>query len=171
MFTYYKQQLKLPFQGSVIEASLAIPRGANSILIVARGGDNDDDLEDELLRAGYGLLIPGFEAGGDLEMMTARLVAATEWLIHRDRLDRYAYGYLGMGDGAAAAIQAADILWDKIGSVVCRNGDLNLVSGILRRLNAPVLLFGEDDKAGTATEWLALHLARGAETVNQKHAI
>lgn len=58
----------------------------------------------------------------------------------QDRFEQYTYAYLGSGVHAAAAIRAAAMLPRRIGAVICRSARLELASGVMGMLRAPILL-------------------------------
>jgi pimeloyl-ACP methyl ester carboxylesterase len=72
-------------------------------------------------------------------------------------------GYFGASTGAAAALEAAAALGDRVAAVVSRGGRPDLVSAAtLRNVMAPVLLIvGEwDEEVLELNRWAASHLAR-----------
>ena len=75
----------------------------------------------------------------DIELLAARLLAATRWARGHDMIDELPLGYFGASTGAAAALCAAAKLGDDIGAVVSRGGRPDLASG-LDKVRAPTLL-------------------------------
>jgi len=86
--------------------------------------DEDDDLENLF----------------DIELLSARLVAAARWVGEQSRLSRLGIGLFGASTGAAAALKAAADLPDEIGAVVTRGGRPDLAADSLGDVQAPVLL-------------------------------
>jgi putative phosphoribosyl transferase len=76
----------------------------------------------------------------DIDLLAARLVAATSWAGEDDALGALPVGYFGASTGAAAALAAAADLTDKIGAVVSRGGRPDLAIPVLDRVTAPTLL-------------------------------
>jgi dienelactone hydrolase len=77
----------------------------------------------------------------DIELLTRRLLAATAWLEGESKTQSSQAGYFGASTGAAAALQAAAKLGNKITAVVSRGGRPDLAGEqALRQVNAPTLL-------------------------------
>ena len=75
----------------------------------------------------------------DIELLAARLAAATTWLRERDDVGRLPIGYFGASTGAAAALVAAAARRD-VGAVVSRGGRPDLAGEHLPAVTAPTLL-------------------------------
>jgi putative phosphoribosyl transferase len=75
----------------------------------------------------------------DIELLAARLDAATTWLRDRDDVGRLPVGYFGASTGAAAALVAAAVRRD-VGAVVSRGGRPDLAGEHLPAVAAPTLL-------------------------------
>jgi putative phosphoribosyl transferase len=82
----------------------------------------------------------------DIDLLTERLVDATDWLTQsRDTRD-FPIGYFGASTGAAAALAAAALRPDTVGAIVSRGGRPDLAGAALPRVRAPTLLIvGEED--------------------------
>jgi putative phosphoribosyl transferase len=76
----------------------------------------------------------------DIELLAARLVAATGWTQTQAELARLPIGYFGASTGAAAALWAAAELGPRIAAVVSRGGRPDLAGGRLATVTAPTLL-------------------------------
>jgi predicted phosphoribosyltransferase/predicted alpha/beta-hydrolase family hydrolase len=89
----------------------------------------------------------------NIELLAARLMAATLWLRREPATARLALGYFGASTGSAAALLAATQLGTGVHAVVSRGGRPDLAEPCLHEVLAPVLLIvGEND-----TEVLALN--------------
>ena len=88
-----------------------------------------------------------YETRFDIALLTERLLAATEWLQKKPDTKNLSIGYFGASTGAAAALQAAAKMGDKISAVVSRGGRPDLAGAVaLRQVTAPTLLIvGGDD--------------------------
>jgi dienelactone hydrolase len=88
-----------------------------------------------------------YETRFDIALLTERLLAATEWLQKKPDTKNLRIGYFGASTGAAAALQAAAKMGDKISAVVSRGGRPDLAgAAALRQVSAPTLLIvGGDD--------------------------
>jgi putative phosphoribosyl transferase len=94
----------------------------------------------------------------DIPLLANRLVVATRWAAQDRELGNLPCGYFGASTGAAAALQAAAELGDRIRAVVSRGGRPDLADPALPQVTAPTLLIvgGED--------WTVLELNDEAAT-------
>jgi putative phosphoribosyl transferase len=76
----------------------------------------------------------------DIELLAARLVAATGWTQSQPDLAHLPLGYFGASTGAAAALRAAAELGPRIAAVVSRGGRPDLAGERLAAVTAPTLL-------------------------------
>ena len=151
--------------GVTLEGELDLPPGARGVVLFAHGSGSgrhsprNQAVAAELRRAGLAtllidLLTPAEEESErwtrhlrfDIELLAARLVAASEWLAGQRGTSQLALGYFGASTGAAAALVAAAVLSDLVSAVVSRGGRPDLAGPALRRVAAPALLIvgGED---------------------------
>lgn len=76
----------------------------------------------------------------DLELLTARLLAAARWVDQQEALAALPLGFFGASTGAGAALWAASELEGRVAAVVSRGGRPDLVLPILPHVRAPTLL-------------------------------
>jgi putative phosphoribosyl transferase len=77
----------------------------------------------------------------DVELLAARLVAATHWLAERPEARELPVAYFGASTGAAAALlAAAELGGDAISAVVSRGGRPDLAGPRLAEVRSPTLL-------------------------------
>ena len=89
----------------------------------------------------------------NIDLLSERVVAATNWLAERPETRSFKIGYFGASTGAAAALVAAAEHPLAVGAVVSRGGRPDLASSFLAHVLAPTLLIiGSRD-----TEVLALN--------------
>jgi dienelactone hydrolase len=82
----------------------------------------------------------------DIELLTERLIGATDWLVSNAATAHFPIGYFGASTGAAAALAAAAERPRIIRAVVSRGGRPDLAGKALPRVRAPTLLIvGGDD--------------------------
>lgn len=82
----------------------------------------------------------------DIDLLTERLVDATDWLTQFPDTRDLRIGYFGASTGAAAALAAAALRPDTVGAIVSRGGRPDLAGAALPRVLAPTLLIvGEED--------------------------
>lgn len=98
-----------------------------------------------------------YENRFNIELITSRLVAATDWLATEDEVKGLALGYFGASTGAAAALKAAAKLGGRIKAVVSRGGRPDLALEALARVTAATLLIvGAEDEVVLDLNRLAL---------------
>ena len=82
-----------------------------------------------------------YETRFDIALLTRRLLAATAWLQANPATQSLGIGYFGASTGAAAALQAAAQMGDRVAAVVSRGGRPDLAGAVaLSRVKAPTLL-------------------------------
>lgn len=82
----------------------------------------------------------------DINLLTGRLLAATDWAVREPELGALPLGYFGASTGAAAALAAAATLGNGVRAVVSRGGRPDLAEHRLSEVSAPTLLIvGGDD--------------------------
>ena len=83
----------------------------------------------------------------DIDLLAARLGAATDWLHDRAGVTDLPIGYFGASTGAAAALWAAATRGETVAAVVSRGGRPDLAGARLPEVTAPTLLIvGGDDR-------------------------
>lgn len=155
--------VRIPVDGVELEGALDIPQGAQGLVLFAHGSGSsrfsprNNFVARELRAAGLGTLLidlltrtedQDYERRFDIRLLTKRVVRVTDWLRTEAQTRPMALGYFGASTGAAAALQAAAELGDKIGAVVSRGGRPDLAGEkALRQVRCPVLLIvgGHDD--------------------------
>lgn len=156
-------EVEIPVTGASVGGILAVPKDAEGIVLFAHGAGSsrfsprNQYVAGVLLDAGLGTLLFDLltepEAGDrtnvfDIELLTARVIAATRWAAEQEATSALDVGYFGASTGAAAALVAAAELGDEVHAVVSRGGRPDL-AGIdhLRRVRAPTLLIvgGNDE--------------------------
>lgn len=162
-----QNQVSIPIDGLALSGELNVPGGAGAVVLFAHGSGSsrlsprNRAVAASLADAGLGtllfdLLSPEEEAadahGGhlrfDIDLLAARLVAATGWASGSRDLTAARIGYFGASTGAAAALVAAARLGDGVGAIVSRGGRPDLAGDALRRVTAPTLLIvGGNDPA------------------------
>ena len=151
----------------VLQGDLIVPTRARGVVLFADGSGSSrhsrrNRAVAEVLRAGematllMDLLTADEEAMDvgtgrlrfDIPLLTARLVAATDWLKADTEMRAVPLGYFGTSTGAAAALMAAVERPRSVGAIVSRGGRPDLAGPSLSRVAAPTLLIvGSDDYA------------------------
>jgi dienelactone hydrolase len=156
-----ERPVHIPANSVQLEADLAIPAGANAIVLFAHGSGSSrhsprNQYVAGVLRAGgLGTLLMDlltreedrvYETRFDIGLLTERLAAATRWLAEQPQTQALRVGYFGASTGAAAALEAAAAI-PSIGAVVSRGGRPDMAGPALGRVRAPTLLIvgGHDE--------------------------
>jgi dienelactone hydrolase len=145
-----------------LDGELVLPPSAKGVVLFAHGSGSsrfsprNTYVAEVLQQRGIGTLLfdlltrvedQVYETRFDIALLTTRLVAATEWLLRSPGAKNLSIGYFGASTGAAAALQAAAKMGNKISAVVSRGGRPDLAGAVaLRQVTAPTLLIvGGDD--------------------------
>ena len=151
----------------VLQGDLIVPTRARGVVLFADGSGSSrhsrrNRAVAEVLRAGematllMDLLTADEEAMDvgtgrlrfDIPLLTARLVAATDWLKADTEMRAVPLGYFGASTGAAAALMAAVERPRSVGAIASLGGRPDLAGPTLSRVAAPTLLIvGSDDYA------------------------
>ena len=147
-------EIRITADGLELPGTLRLPVDTRGLVLFAHGSGSSRHsprnvaVADHLNAAGLGtllfdLLTPS-EADDrarvfDIELLAARLAAATSWVRERTDLAAMPVGYFGASTGAAAALRAA-AMRDDIGAVVSRGGRPDLAMEHLGDVAAPTLL-------------------------------
>jgi len=154
----------IPADAVWLDGDLIVPPSAHGVVLFAHGSGSsrfsprNTYVAEVLQRRGiatllFDLLTSGedqdYEARFDIALLTRRLLAATVWLQGSPETQALQLGYFGASTGAAAALQAAANMGDKISAVVSRGGRPDL-AGVpaLSRVSAPTLLIVGDADYG-----------------------
>jgi dienelactone hydrolase len=153
--------VSIPADGVELEGALDVPEGATGLVVFAHGSGSsrksprNNYVADVVRERGLGTLLFDLltetedqvrENRFDVDLLTDRLVAATEWVRRRDDVRGLNVGYFGSSTGAAAALRAAARAGDDVAAVVSRGGRVDMASEVLTEVRAPTLfVVGGDD--------------------------
>jgi pimeloyl-ACP methyl ester carboxylesterase len=163
--TVDEQLVSVPAGEATLKGNLSVPEDVRAVVLFAHGsGSSRHSLRNRhvarLLNEGglATLLIDLLTIDEDLidlrtsrlrfdiELLSERLVGATDWLTQSPDTSHLPIGYFGASTGAAAALVAAALRPDVVGAVVSRGGRPDLADIALPRVRAPTLLIvGGDD--------------------------
>jgi putative phosphoribosyl transferase len=175
-----EQLVRVPAGGVILEGDLAIPPGAEGIVLFAHGSGSSrrsprNRYVAEVLRAAglatllTDLLTPEEERVDmrtaqlrfDTGLLAERLVWATDWLYQNQETQRLRVGLFGASTGAGAALVAAVQRPDVVGAVVSRGGRPDLAGEALAQVRAPTLLIvGGNDVPVIALNRQAMEMLR-----------
>jgi len=154
-----QESLRIPAAGVALEADLVVPQPARGLVLFAHGSGSsrhsarNRHVAGELQAAGLAtvladLLTPeeeGVDARTgalrfDIDLLSGRVTALTDWLVEQGRLAGLGVGLFGASTGAAAALVAAAARPAAVQAVVSRGGRPDLAGGLLRQVRQPTLL-------------------------------
>jgi pimeloyl-ACP methyl ester carboxylesterase len=75
----------------------------------------------------------------NIELLTQRLTAATQWLEQFAPALHYRIGYFGASTGAASALKAA-VMLPQVKTIISRGGRPDMAMDVLHKVQAPTLL-------------------------------
>jgi dienelactone hydrolase len=167
--------VQVPIDSVALEGNLAVPPGAQGIVLFAHGSGSSRHsprnryVAGALQQGGLATLLVDLLTAEeetvdrftahlrfDIPLLARRLVVVTEWLAQHPATQHLRLGYFGASTGAAAALVAAAECPEAVGAVVSRGGRPDLAGPALARVHAPTLLIvgGHDEEV--------LHLNRQA---------
>jgi len=153
-----EQTVRIDTESGSIYGTLAVPEGATGAVLFAHGSGSSRHsprnrfVASSLNKLGLAavlvdLLTPAEEQVDtftaqhrfDIDLLTSRLVAVTDWLACESSPQRFSVGYFGASTGAAAALKAA-ALKPEVAAVVSRGGRPDLAGDALAHVKAATLL-------------------------------
>ncbi|WP_435348887.1 dienelactone hydrolase family protein [Haloarchaeobius sp. HRN-SO-5] len=144
----------MPVDGVQLEGELILPEGTNGLVVFAHGSGSSrksprNNFVAEVLRDHdlgtflFDLLTEEedetYETRFDIDLLTTRLHAATDWLRDREDTQERNIGYFGSSTGAAAALRAAAQREDDVDAVVSRGGRVDLAFEQLPQVSAATM--------------------------------
>ncbi len=150
----YHHEVEIPVGKLLLRGELTIPLKAKGIVIFSHGSGSsrlsprNQMVAHYLQQRNFGTLLfdlltekedQQYHNRFDIDLLTKRLIGATEWLEKQQAARGCRFGYFGASTGAASALKAAAYL-SQTGAVVSRGGRPDLVMDLLCKVEAPVLL-------------------------------
>lgn len=151
--------LRIPINTMTLDGDLTIPEHAQNIVVFAHGSgssrlsprnryvahflnqENFATLLVDLLTAEEDTLDEKTaEFRFDIERLSERLIAITDWLSKQPLTQNLQQHYFGASTGGAAALQAAAERPARIASIVSRGGRPDLAGAALSKVESPTLL-------------------------------
>mgnify|MGYP006276959343 FL=1 len=145
-----------------LDGELLVPEETSGVVAFAHGSGSsrfsprNNFVAERLRDRGLGTLLfdllteaedRDYETRFDVDLLTGRLLGATDWLRDQSETADLRVGYFGSSTGAAAALRAAAAR-DDVDAVVSRGGRVDLAGDALADVDAPTLLLvGERDEA------------------------
>ena len=157
--------LEIPVAGVVLQADVNLPESAQGVVLFAHGSGSgrysprNRYVASELNGAGLATVLVDlltaqeeridartYELRFDIDLLSERLAALTDWLARDERTAELGVGLFGASTGAAAALVTAAMRPNLVQAVVSRGGRPDLAGKFLRLVRAPTLLIvGEQD--------------------------
>jgi dienelactone hydrolase len=152
-FRFHKE-VTIPVQEVKLKGDLIIPAEAAAIIIFSHGSGSsrlssrNQMVAKYLHQKNFGTLLfdllteaedNNYQNRFDIELLTRRLIGATEWLQQQPSAETCGVGYFGASTGAASALKAASYL-PQIDAVVSRGGRPDLAMNRLANVRAATLL-------------------------------
>lgn len=148
--------VKIPAGSVELSGELVLPPEASGVVLFAHGSGSsrfsprNTYVAEVLQQHGIGTLLfdlltraedQDYAQRFDIDLLTQRLLAATDWLQKNPETKALKAGYFGASTGAAAALQAAAQIQDAVAAVVSRGGRPDLAGAVaLNQVTAPTLL-------------------------------
>ncbi len=151
----YEELVEIPIDSVSLEGMLGLPEGTKGIVLFAHGSGSsrlsprNNFVAGILRKAGIGTLLFDllteeedmvYSTRFDIDLLTERLILATNWLKNQPQSEGLRIGYFGASTGAAAALQATAMGSSSIFAVVSRGGRPDLAMPHLSKVKAPTLL-------------------------------
>jgi putative phosphoribosyl transferase len=149
----FNNEVNMALEKVMLEGELIIPYEADAIVIFSHGSGSsrfsprNKMVAQRLNSAGIGTLLLdllsreedlNYSTRFNIELLTERLVGATEWLEKFEPAEGYRMGFFGASTGAASALKAATYL-PQIKAIISRGGRPDLAMDILHKIKAPTL--------------------------------
>ena len=148
--------VKIPARSVELSGELVLPPEASGVVLFAHGSGSsrfsprNTYVANVLQQHGIGTLLfdlltraedQDYAQRFDIDLLTQRLLAATDWLQKNPETKSLKIGYFGASTGAAAALQAAARMGNAVAAVVSRGGRPDLAGEVaLNQVTAPTLL-------------------------------
>jgi dienelactone hydrolase len=158
----HEKHVYIPVDGAMLEGMLAIPEGAEGIVLFAHGSGSsrhsprNNYVAAVLRKAGLATVLMDlltreedvdYEMRFDIGLLSERLDGVTRWAASEEKTGALRVGYFGASTGAAAALMSAASAGAAIGAVVSRGGRPDLAMDSLPLVKSPTLLIvgGHDE--------------------------
>ena len=155
-------EVDIPLRDLILPGLLYLPADARGLIIFSHGSGSsrfstrNNYVAQVLCEQGLGALLFDlltekedrvYENRFDIDLLSERLVAVTDWAMREPLLNDLPISYFGASTGAASALRAAAYFGKRIASVVSRGGRPDLSGIALQQVQSPTLLLvgGLDD--------------------------
>ena len=159
--TLHRAAVRIPADGLLLDGELEVPARAKGLVIFAHG-TGSGRLSPRNIMVAQRLRVHSLatllvdllsedeeqdaEKRFDIDLLTERLTAVTDWARHDQLTGSLSFGYFGASTGAAAALTAAAYSDGDISAIVSRGGRVDLAGVPLKDVAVPTLLIvGQND--------------------------
>jgi putative phosphoribosyl transferase len=155
------KEITIPLEDAEIVGSLDLPQNCRAVVLFAHGSGSgrfsprNNFVAKGLAAKGLGTFLVDllteeedavYATRFNIPLLTKRLTSLVEWLGKEPSTKKLHVGLFGASTGAAAALETAASLGEKINAVVSRGGRPDLALASLHKVKAPSLLIvGGDD--------------------------
>ena len=148
-------QITIPVDDVTLPGDLTVPDDPKGLVVFAHGSGSsrksprNQFVADQLVDRGLATLLFDLltqvedrdrDNRFDIDLLTERLLAATEHVENRDDVGNLPVGTFGSSTGAAAALRAAGRRPERIGAVVSRGGRVDMAADAFDAVAAPTRL-------------------------------
>jgi len=180
LYIIQEKTVRISLGELILEGNLTIPKGAEDIILFAHGSGSsrysprNRYVAEVLQKAGLATLLIDLLTKEeemedrftghfrfDIEMLSDRLISASQWLLKETETRDFAIGYFGASTGAGAALIAAAKYPEAVHAIVSRGGRPDLALQYLSKVKAPTLLIvgGNDTLVIEMNEEALKHLS------------
>jgi dienelactone hydrolase len=157
-----KKTVEIHLEDVILQGTLFIPEKATGIVLFSHGSGSsrlsprNNFVAEIIQQKGLATLLFDlltekegsiYENRFDIELLTKRLIAVTNWVLKNPETIGLHQGYFGASTGAASALMAAAHFGEQIKAIVSRGGRPDLAMPNIEKVKAPTLLIvgGTDD--------------------------
>lgn len=153
--------ITIPVNKVLVEGILRIPHNPRGIVLFAHGSGSSRNSPRNIYVAGilrqariatllFDLLTEEedliYENRFNIELLTERLISATNWVRYQPLFSNLKIGYFGASTGAASALKAAALIGPDIRAIVSKGGRPDLAMDEIKKVKSPTLLIvGRND--------------------------
>ncbi len=158
----FEEAVRIQLPGAMLDGILELPQDTKSLIIFAHGSGSsrlsprNTFVARYLQERGFGTLLVDllteyedrdYQKRFDIKLLSERLIAVTDWSGQNELTKKLRLGYFGASTGAAAALQAAAKLKNKVAAIVSRGGRVDLAAGVEKVKTPTLLIVGSHDYA------------------------
>ncbi len=149
------KQVSIELNDVTLQGNLVVPESAIGIIVFSHGSGSsrlsprNNYVARVLQGRGLATLLfdlltesedSVYETRFNIDLLTKRLIAVTNWVRNQPKINRLPIGYFGASTGAASALRAAAFFGKKINAVVSRGGRPDMAMAELHKVTAPTIL-------------------------------